>query len=111
MSRRCDLSNKGVLVGRRVSHSHIRTKHRFLPNLHKKRFWSEQAKEFYTLKVAISTMRTIDGIGLDAYLKKVGIPLSSIKKRTSHNSKKLTTDKKPNFKLENKDKNKDKQIK
>ena len=33
MARRCELSGKGVQVGHRVSHSNIKTKHRFLPNL------------------------------------------------------------------------------
>ena len=33
MSRRCDLTGKGVLVGHKVSHSNIKTKRRFLPNL------------------------------------------------------------------------------
>ena len=33
MSRRCDLTGKGPLVGHKVSHSNIKTKRRFLPNL------------------------------------------------------------------------------
>ncbi|MCY4443872.1 MAG: 50S ribosomal protein L28 [Proteobacteria bacterium] len=75
MSRVCQTSQKSVLVGNRVSHSHIRTKHRFLPNLQKKRFYSESRKKFYTLRVATSTMRTIDKLGLDAYVRKVGYTL------------------------------------
>ena len=75
MARRCQISQKGPLVGRRVSHSHIRTKHRFLPNLQKKKFWSEEQNRFITLKVAASTMRSIDKMGLDAYARKVGFKL------------------------------------
>lgn len=33
MARRCDVCDKGPLVGNSVSHSHIRTKKRTLPNL------------------------------------------------------------------------------
>ena len=33
MSRRCDLTGKGPQVGHKVSHSNIKTKRRFLPNL------------------------------------------------------------------------------
>ena len=79
MARKCQMSQKGPLVGRRVSHSHIRTKHRFLPNLQKKKFWSEKQGRFITLRVATSTMRNIDKMGLDEYARKVGykLPLPS----------------------------------
>jgi len=75
MSRKCDLSGKTVQVGNRVSHSNIKTKHRFLPNLQKKRIWSAKLNKFVTLKLAASTLRTIDKLGLDAYAKKVGLKL------------------------------------
>lgn len=75
MSRKCQITNKGAQVGRRVSHSHIRTKHKFLPNLQKKKFWSEEQGRFITLKIATSTMRTIDKLGLDVYARKVGFKL------------------------------------
>ena len=73
MSRKCELSGKGVLVGHRVSHSNIKTKHRFLPNLQSKRFWSDARKKFVTLRVSTSTIRTIDKIGLDKYIKETGL--------------------------------------
>ncbi len=69
MSRKC-LSGKTVLVGHRVSHSNRKTKHRFLPNLQKKRFWSDSQKKFVTIRVAASTIRTIDKVGLDAFLRR-----------------------------------------
>lgn len=75
MSRRCDLSGKGVQVGHRVSHSNIKSKHRFLPNLQKKKFWSPELGKFVTLKVSTSTIRTIDKLGLDAYARKTGVKL------------------------------------
>jgi large subunit ribosomal protein L28 len=73
MSRRCELSGKGVQTGHRVSHSNIKTNHRFLPNLHIKRFWSDQLKRFVTLKVSAAAIRSIDKLGLDRYVKKSGL--------------------------------------
>lgn len=75
MSRRCDLSGKGVQVGHRVSHSNIKTKRRLLPNLQKKRLWSVELKRFVTLRVSTAAMRTIDKIGLEAYARKLGVKL------------------------------------
>lgn len=76
MARKCELTGKGVLTGHRVSHSNIKTKHRFLPNLQTKRFWSDRLKKFVVLKVATSTIRTIDKVGLDQYAQRVGIKLT-----------------------------------
>ena len=76
MSRVCELSGKGPQVGNRVSHSNIKSKHRFLPNLQKKRLWSESKKKFVTLTISTSALRTVDKIGLDRYAKKVGLKIS-----------------------------------
>ncbi len=75
MSRKCELSGKGVQSGNRVSHAKNRTKHRFLPNLQKKRFWSDTLSKFVNLRVATSTIRTIDKMGVDKYASKLGIKL------------------------------------
>jgi large subunit ribosomal protein L28 len=75
MSRKCELTGKGVQVGHRVSHSNIKSKHRFLPNLQKKRFWSTELAKFVTLKVSTAAIRTIDKLGLDAFARKNGIKL------------------------------------
>lgn len=75
MSRKCDLTGKSVQVGHRVSHSNIKTKHRFLPNLKKKRFWSASQKKFITLTVSTNAIRTIDKLGLDAFAKLQGVNL------------------------------------
>lgn len=75
MSRKCELTGKGVQVGHRVSHSNIKSKHRFLPNLQKKRFWSTELSKFITLKVSTAAIRTIDKLGLDAFARKNGIKL------------------------------------
>ena len=76
MSRRCELSGKGVLVGNRVSHSNRKTKHKFFPNLQKKRFWSEGLKRFVTLRVSTAAIRTINKKGVDTFAKEAGLKLS-----------------------------------
>lgn len=75
MSRVCQLSGKGGQSGHRISHSNIKSKHRFLPNLQKKRCWSVNLKKFVNLRVSTAALRTIDKIGLDAYAKRVGLKL------------------------------------
>jgi len=76
MSRVCELTGKKAQVGHRISHSNIKSKHRFLPNLQKKKFWSEGLKKFVVLRVSTAAMRTIDKLGLDRFAKQAGIKLS-----------------------------------
>ena len=75
MARRCKLTGKGVQSGNRVSHSKRHTKHKFLPNIHKRRFWSVELGRFVSLKVSTSAIRTIDKLGLDKFAKKAGVKL------------------------------------
>ena len=75
MSRRCQLTNKGVQVGHRVSHSNIKSKHRFLPNLQSRRFWSTELKRFVSLRVSTAAIRTIDKLGVDSYARQLGYKL------------------------------------
>ena len=68
MSRRCELTAKGPQTGHKVSHSNIKTKRRFLPNLHQHRFWVESEKRWVSLRVSCNGMRVIDKKGIDAVL-------------------------------------------
>ena len=71
MSRRCELSGKGVLTGNKVSHSNIKTRRRYLPNLQKVTLQSETLGRSFSFRVAASALRTVDHRGgLDAYLLK-----------------------------------------
>lgn len=71
MSRRCELTGKGVLTGNRVSHSNIKTRRRYLPNLHNVTLQSETLGRSFRFRVAASAIRTVDHRGgLDAYLAK-----------------------------------------
>ena len=71
MSRRCDLTGKSVLVGHKVSHSNIKTKRRFLPNLHQHRFWVESENRWVKLRVSTKGLRIIDKNGIDTVLSDI----------------------------------------
>ena len=70
MSKVCDLTGKRPQVGNNVSHSNIKTKRRFNPNLQKKRFYIPEEDKWITLKVSTSAIRTINKIGITSVLKK-----------------------------------------
>lgn len=70
MSKICDITGKKPQVGNNVSHSNIKTKRRFNPNLQKKRFYIPEEDRWITLKVSTSALRTINKNGISAVLKK-----------------------------------------
>lgn len=71
MSRRCELSGKGVLTGHNVSHSNIKSKRRFLPNLNQVTLLSDELGRSFRFRVSASALRTVDHRGgLDAFLLK-----------------------------------------
>jgi large subunit ribosomal protein L28 len=70
MSKICEITGKKVMVGNNVSHSNIKTKRRFYPNLQLKKFYIPEEDMWITLKVSAAGMRTIDKNGISACLKK-----------------------------------------
>lgn len=71
MSRRCELTGKGVLTGNHVSHSNIKTRRRFLPNLNQVTLQSDTLGRSFKFRIAASTLRTVDHRGgLDAFMQK-----------------------------------------
>jgi len=69
MARRCSVTGKGVLTGNNVSHAKNRNRRRFLPNVQQSTMLSDVLGRAVTLKVATSTIRTIEkNGGIDAYL-------------------------------------------
>jgi len=71
MSRRCDLTGKGAQVGHKVSHSNIKTKRRFLPNLVNVTLISDALGRSVKLRISANALKTVDHRGgLDAFLKK-----------------------------------------
>ena len=71
MSKVCQVTGKRPATGNNVSHSNIKTKRRFLPNLHWHRFWVETERRFVRLRVSTKGMRIIDKQGIDAVLAKI----------------------------------------
>lgn len=66
MSQVCQVTGKGPLVGMNVSHSHVRTKKRSLPNLQRKRFFLPSENRFVRLRVSAAGMRIIDKRGIES---------------------------------------------
>ena len=69
MSRRCELTGKGVMAGNNVSHAKNRTKRKFLPNLNNVSLVSEALGRSFKFKISASALRTVDRKGgLDPFL-------------------------------------------
>ncbi len=68
MARVCQVTGKHPVSGNNVSHSNRRTRRRFLPNLHRHRFWVESENRWVRLRVSTKGLRIIDKKGIDAVL-------------------------------------------
>lgn len=69
MARVCQVTGKKPITGNSVSHSNIKTKRRFLPNLQTKRFFFAEEDRWITLKVSTEAIRTINKNGLATVVK------------------------------------------
>jgi large subunit ribosomal protein L28 len=65
MARVCQVTGKGPMVGNNVSHANNKTKRRFLPNLHYRRFWVEAENRWVRLRVSNAALRLIDKVGIE----------------------------------------------
>ena len=65
MARVCQVTGKRPMVGNSVSHANNRTKRRFLPNLHYRRFWVETENRWVRLRISNAALRLIDKVGID----------------------------------------------
>jgi large subunit ribosomal protein L28 len=71
MTRRCELTGVGPMVGHNVSHSNIKTKRRFLPALAETSLQSDALGQSFRLRVTNAALRTLDFRGgLDGFLVK-----------------------------------------
>lgn len=68
MAKVCQVTGKRPTTGNNVSHAHNKTRRRFLPNLHKHRFWVESENRWIRLRLTASGMRVIDKLGIDQVL-------------------------------------------
>ena len=69
MARVCQVTGKVPMTGNKVSHSNIKTKRRFLPNLQTKRFFFVEEDRWIVLKVSSEAIRTISKNGLASVVK------------------------------------------
>ncbi|GGA97694.1 50S ribosomal protein L28 [Allosediminivita pacifica] len=71
MSRVCELTGKGPMVGNNVSHANNKTKRRFMPNLNDVTLQSEALGRGIKLRISASALRSVDHRGgLDKFLAK-----------------------------------------
>lgn len=68
MSRVCQVTGKRPIAGNNVSHANNKTKRRFLPNIHDRRFWVDSESRWIKLRISTNGLRTIDKRGIDAVL-------------------------------------------
>jgi large subunit ribosomal protein L28 len=69
MSRRCQITGKGVLTGNNVSHANNKTRRRFLPNLQESSMLSDVLGHDVKLRMSTRAIRTVERKGgIDAFL-------------------------------------------
>jgi large subunit ribosomal protein L28 len=71
MARVCQVTGKRPVTGHKVSHSNIKSKRRFLPNLQTKRFFLAEEDKWVTLKLSADAIRTINKNGLYSVVKEL----------------------------------------
>lgn len=82
MSRICELTGKGRLVGNNVSHANNKTKRTFLPNLQNVTLMSDSLDRGIKLRVSMSGLRSVEHVGgLDNWLAKTSDEKLSLKAR------------------------------
>ena len=80
MSRRCELTGIGPMVGHSVSHSNDKTKRRFLPSLKTVKLASESLGQTFSLRISNADLRTLDYKGgLDVFIVKARDEQLSVK--------------------------------
>ena len=90
MSRRCEITGKGVLSGNNVSHANNKTRRRFLPNLQVSSVLSEALGQSIRLRLSTRAIRTIEhNGGIDAYL--LGTNASKLTERGRELKRKITS--------------------
>jgi large subunit ribosomal protein L28 len=67
--RVCDLTGKKAMKGNSVSHSNVKTKRRFYPNLQDKKFFVPEQNAWITLRVSTKAIKTINKKGIGAVLR------------------------------------------
>ena len=71
MTRICQVTGKRSMSGNNVSHAHNKTRRKFLPNLHYRRFWVDSENRWVRLRISAAGLRIIDKKGIDAVLSEI----------------------------------------
>ncbi|MCB7135612.1 50S ribosomal protein L28 [Cellulosimicrobium marinum] len=71
MSAHCQVLGTSPGFGHSISHSHVRTKRRFDPNIQKKRYWVPSLGRTVTLRVSARGIKTIDRTGIDVVVAQI----------------------------------------
>jgi large subunit ribosomal protein L28 len=71
MSARCQVTGRQPGYGKAVSHSHVRTNRRWLPNIQRRRYWLPSENRWVTLRVSTKGIKTIDKRGIEAVVAEV----------------------------------------
>jgi large subunit ribosomal protein L28 len=71
MARRCELTGVAPMTGNNVSHSHRKTRRRFLPNLQEVTLLSDALGRSFRFRITTAALRSVDHVGgLDKFLVK-----------------------------------------
>ena len=71
MSAVCQVLGTQPGFGHTISHSHVRTKRRFNPNIQKKRYWVPSLGRHVTLRVSARGIKTIDKLGIEVVVGRI----------------------------------------
>ncbi|CAM00095.1 LSU ribosomal protein L28P [Saccharopolyspora erythraea NRRL 2338] len=66
MSVRCQVTGKKPGYGKQVSHSHVRTNRRWMPNVQRRRYWLPSEGRWVRLRLSAKAMKTIDRRGIES---------------------------------------------
>ena len=95
MSRICELTGKGRMVGNNVSHANNKTKRTFLPNLQNVTLISDALAKSVRLRVSTHGLRSVEHVGgLDNWLLKTSDDDLSLRaRRLKRDVRKATAEK------------------
>jgi large subunit ribosomal protein L28 len=71
MARVCQVTGKCTISGNNVSHANNKTKRKFYPNLHSRKFWVESENKWVRMRVSSAGLRVIDKKGIDTVLSDI----------------------------------------
>ncbi len=71
MSARCQVTGKQPGYGKRISHSHVRTNRRWLPNVQQRRYWLPSENRHVRLRVSTKGIKTIDKRGIESVVAEI----------------------------------------